>query len=56
MSNWEAIAICVILSIGMLCLIALMSVTIAECVQDMKRKKEEWEREDDLRGWRKDDV
>lgn len=51
MSNWASIAICVILSIGMLCLIALMAVAIAESVQDMKRKKKEWEREDDLREW-----
>lgn len=51
MSNWATIAICVILCIGLLCLIALAAVTVAESIQEMKRKKKEWEREDDLRGW-----
>lgn len=52
MSNWATWAIIAILCAGMLCLIALMAITIAESVQDMRRRKLEWEREDDLRGWR----
>lgn len=53
MSNWATIAICIILCIGMLCLIALMAVSIAESVQEMRRRKLELEREDDLIGWRR---
>lgn len=55
MNEWAAWAIIVIICVGMLCLIALMGVTIAETIQDMKRKKEEWKRQDILRGWRKHD-
>lgn len=51
MSNWATWAIIAILCAGMLCLIALMAITIAESVQEMRRRKLEWEREDDLRGW-----
>lgn len=54
MSNWAAWTIISIICIGMLCLIAFIVVTIAESVQTMKRKKEEWKREDLLRGWRKE--
>ena len=52
MSNWATWAIIAILCVGMLCLIALMAVTIAESVQDMRRRRIEWEREDDMRSWR----
>lgn len=51
MSDWAAIAICIILGIGLLCLIAMMAVTVAESIQEMRHRKEEWERERDRREW-----
>ena len=51
MSNWATIAICIILCIGMLCLIALMAVTLAETIQEMRHEKEEWARERERREW-----
>lgn len=51
MSDWAAIAICIILGIGLLCLIALMAVTVAESIQEMRHQKEEWARERERREW-----
>lgn len=51
MSNWAATAICIILGVGLLCLIALMAVTVAESIQEMRHQKEEWARERERREW-----
>lgn len=51
MSNLGAIAIVVFLGIGMLTVAGMAIVTIINDIQDMKRKKEEWKREEDARAW-----
>lgn len=51
MNNLAAWVIISIICVGALCLIALMCVTLLDILQNMKRKKEEWKREDVLRGW-----
>lgn len=56
MSNWAGIVICILIAIGMLFLIVMTIVTIVDTVQDMRRKKIEWEREDKLRGWSEDQL
>lgn len=54
MNGWAAWAILGILCIGALFLIAFVGVTIAEIIQDMKRKKLEWKREDMLRRYKEE--
>ena len=51
MSNLPAIVAISVCSIGMLALVAFVTVEIIDTIQDMKHKKKEWAREQDRREW-----
>ena len=51
MSKPAAIAILVVLCIGMMSLVALVTVAVIDHIQEMKHRNEEWKREKDAREW-----